>query len=127
MRAAAAALVSSQAETSAKTPCLSASSRVRAIEPLLGIELMRRRRPGHPDRDLARGPARLCRALSIDGRLDGTRVDRAGGAVELLGPPVGAETIAVARGPRVGIGRHGVWARRRWRFWVRGCGFVSAG
>jgi DNA-3-methyladenine glycosylase len=99
---------------------------VRALEPLLGIELMRRRRPGHPDRDLARGPARLCRALSIDGRLDGRRLDEPGGAVELLGPPRRAPAFAVDRGPRIGIERHGSWARRRWRFWVRGSGFVSA-
>jgi DNA-3-methyladenine glycosylase len=57
---------------------------VRAIEPETGRELMRARRMARariltgdaqlhplPDRDLARGPGRLCEALAIDRQLDG--------------------------------------------------------
>ncbi len=44
---------------------------VRALEPLIGVDLMERRRPGHGLRDLARGPARLCQALDIDRRQNG--------------------------------------------------------
>jgi DNA-3-methyladenine glycosylase len=39
---------------------------IRAIEPLEGVELMQERRRTEVLRDLARGPARLCEALSID-------------------------------------------------------------
>lgn len=98
---------------------------LRAIEPLVGIDLMRRRRPGRTDRDLGRGPARLCRAFSIDGRLDGRRVDRPGGEVEVLGRPEADVPLRIDRGARIGIDRHGIWARRRWRFWLRGSSFVS--
>ncbi len=44
---------------------------IRAIEPLAGIDVMQRRRGTDKLRDLARGPARLCQALSIDRELDG--------------------------------------------------------
>lgn len=44
---------------------------VRALEPIEGIELMRRRRAVERTRDLCRGPGRLCRALDIDRSLDG--------------------------------------------------------
>jgi DNA-3-methyladenine glycosylase len=39
---------------------------VRAVEPIVGIEAMQSRRGVEKIRDLARGPARLCQALSID-------------------------------------------------------------
>ena len=41
---------------------------IRAVEPLTGLEVMRRRRkvaPEAKDRDVARGPGRLCEALGI--------------------------------------------------------------
>jgi len=98
---------------------------VRALEPRFGIESMRRRRRGHPDRDLARGPARLCQALAIDGSHDRLWLADPASPVGLLGPPSGERPGAVACGPRIGIERHGAWARRRWRFWVRGSRFVS--
>jgi DNA-3-methyladenine glycosylase len=98
---------------------------VRAVEPLVGIDAMRRNRPGRCDRDLARGPARFCRAFGIDGRMDGIRIDAPGSTVALWGPPVGSGRVRIDRGPRIGIERHGVWARRRWRFWVAGSRFVS--
>ncbi len=39
---------------------------LRAGEVVSGLELARVRRPGSGDRDLARGPARLCTALDLD-------------------------------------------------------------
>jgi len=46
---------------------------LRAVEPIDGIEEMRRRRPGIADRMLGAGPARLTRALGIDGSAHGCR------------------------------------------------------
>ena len=84
---------------------------IRAMVPVAGIESIRAARPGVPDRDLLRGPGRLCRGLSIDRSLDGSifgdgplRLE-AGGA---LGPTITAT--------RIGIDRSGKWARRPWRF-----------
>lgn len=83
---------------------------LRAGEVVAGLELARRRRPGSSDRDLARGPARMCRALGIDLGDNGVRPD--------LAAPVhdpGRPLVQISSGPRVGL-RHA--ADRPWRFWI---------
>lgn len=91
---------------------------IRAGEIVSGLELARERRSGAGDRDLARGPARLCQALAIDRGLDGT---------PLVGSSVGLEAdataVVVRTGPRVGL--RGA-PDRPWRFWIDGDSTVSA-
>src|SRR5689334_19031143 len=71
---------------------------IRAIEPLIGVELMHARRPGSSPRDLARGPGRLAAALGIDLSIDGT-------AIAARGPVVLADDACKARiGRSVRIG-----------------------
>ena len=92
---------------------------LRAGEVVEGAELARTRRPRSSDRDLARGPARLCRALAVD--LSHNRVDLSSGELTLhLGEPV--DPGLVETGPRVGL-RHA--ADNPWRFWLRGEPTVS--
>lgn len=82
---------------------------IRAIEPVLGVELMRRRRGERRDTDLANGPAKLCEALAITGAVDGVRLDR--GPLRILaGEPVPDECVVV--GPRVGISKAVEWPLR---------------
>ena len=93
---------------------------LRAGEVVDGRELARSRRGGAADRDLARGPARLCVALGIDLACNG--VDLAAGAVTLVpGDPPRAEIVST--GPRVGLRAA---AQRPWRFWLAGDPTVSA-
>lgn len=95
---------------------------VRALEPVEGLALMRRRRGGGPDRNLTSGPGKVCVALGIDRRLDGANL--LGRRVWLEeGRPVGA--AAIAAGPRIGIDYAEGWVGRPWRFWLRGNPFVS--
>jgi DNA-3-methyladenine glycosylase len=90
---------------------------LRAGEVVDGIDVARGRRGRSSDRDLARGPARLCQALDID--LADNGVDLSVGPVTLeLGEPVGS----VLTGPRVGLRQA---ADRPWRFWVEGEPSVS--
>jgi DNA-3-methyladenine glycosylase len=78
---------------------------LRAGEVVAGIDLARERRPGVNDRDLARGPARLCRALGLD--------RSANGVVPQL--VAGERPAEVRTGPRVGLR---FAADLPWRFWL---------
>ena len=93
---------------------------LRAGEVVDGIELARLRRPtSTTDRDLARGPARLCVAMGITLDDGGAALDR--GRFELtLGAPVAFET-----GPRTGVSGPGGSTEFPWRFWIPGDPTVS--
>jgi DNA-3-methyladenine glycosylase len=84
-----------------------------------------RRRAGRdgPERDLARGPARLCQALGIDRALDGADVCVAGAPLRMLsGAGNPARSGKIATGPRVGVSSA---AEIPWRFWYEGDPTVS--
>jgi DNA-3-methyladenine glycosylase len=74
---------------------------LRALEPLDGLDEMRRRRAvARRDRDLCSGPAKLCQALGIDGSFDGTDLTRRSGPVQVLDdgvapPPDPAQTTRI--------------------------------
>jgi DNA-3-methyladenine glycosylase len=81
---------------------------IRALEPLAGVALMRRRRGRVPDRVLCAGPARLCEALGITGEQNGGSLER--GTVRIL---AGARTrFRVAVTPRIGITTARDWPLR---------------
>jgi DNA-3-methyladenine glycosylase len=96
---------------------------LRAGEVIDGLQIASGRRPNSRPRDLARGPARLTRALGIIGDCNGADLLAAGaGGLELTaGPPVPRSRLE--RGPRVGVA--GAGAARPWRFWIAGDPTVS--
>ena len=77
------------------------------------------------ERELARGPARLCQALAIGRAQNGADVCDPGSPLRLLAPAgfAGLPTASIGRGPRVGV-RDG--AEADWRFWAVGEPAVSA-
>ncbi len=79
---------------------------LRAGEVVHGLDVARARRPRSSDRDLARGPGRLCKALGIDLADNGLDLSSA-----IRTAPAGA----VSTGPRVGLRQA---ADRPWRFWL---------
>lgn len=95
---------------------------VRALEPLEGLERMRRARGGRDQ--LCSGPARLCEALSIDLDLDGEDLVRSG-LVWVEGPPAGLWPGRIGRSGRIGVGYAGEWASKPLRWFVRGNPHVS--
>jgi DNA-3-methyladenine glycosylase len=81
---------------------------IRALEPLDGLALMRRRRGAVGDRALCAGPARLCEALGVTGRLDGAPLQR--GVLRILN--AGRRRGSVRVTPRIGITRAVDWPLR---------------
>jgi len=93
---------------------------IRAVEPLEGVERMKRNRGRERVLDLCRGPARLCEAFAIDRTLDGWDVTR--GEKLWLEPGRPVESERVERSPRVGVTSA---QDQLLRFFVRDCPFVS--
>ena len=81
---------------------------IRAVEPLEGLE-------GSTD-----GPGKLCRALDIDRSLDRAPLD----GPDLLVLP-GETPARIEAGPRIGVDYAGEWAKRPWRFFEPGNGWLS--
>jgi DNA-3-methyladenine glycosylase len=92
---------------------------LRALEPMDGIHLMRRRRARAPLIDLARGPGRLAQAMGIGLRHDGLDLCAVGplwlgGSVMPMGD--------IGRSVRIGISRE---THRLLRFYEKGSLYVS--
>jgi DNA-3-methyladenine glycosylase len=97
---------------------------IRALEPIEGIETMRGLRGSAPDRDLARGPARLCQALGIDRAWNGADLVRGGGL--FIERRAAVSDDDVLSGPRIGIDYADPRDRDApWRFLLRGSPHVS--
>ncbi len=93
---------------------------IRALEPLAGIELMRRRLPSARKlEDLASGPGKLTLALGITRAQNGADVTR--GAL-VVRAPTEPRQFEIAVSPRIGIAQCADWPLR---FYIRGNRFVS--
>ena len=92
---------------------------LRALEPVEGLDTMRRRRGRVDDRDLCSGPGKLCQALGITRDLDGLMMP---GAEVVVLPPTVALPIEVVTTPRIGITKAADWPLR---FLVEGNPHVS--
>ena len=92
---------------------------IRALEPLDGIEVMRRRRGVEPVRSLCSGPGRLCQAVGIG--LDDHGTDLVSSDWLWIAP--GEAPAAVSAGGRIGVSHGG---EVPWRFFETGSRYVSA-
>jgi DNA-3-methyladenine glycosylase len=92
---------------------------IRAVEPIYGIELMKKFRGVEDIYNLTNGPAKFCQAFKIDKRFNG---------VSLLGDeifisrPLMEEKFEVGRSKRIGI-KSGL--DKKWRFFIKDNPFVS--
>jgi DNA-3-methyladenine glycosylase len=94
---------------------------VRALEPVVGLELMRARRGVTERERLARGPACVTQALGVGPEHNGA--DLVGGRLWVSDRPASLGGYRAARGPRVGIRRG---TELPWRIYLDGHPCVSA-
>jgi DNA-3-methyladenine glycosylase len=92
---------------------------IRALEPALGVELMRARRGVDDDRLLCSGPGKLCQALAISLDLHGTDLVSS----DRLWISPGESPPAISTSGRIGISRG---QAHPWRYWATGNLHVSA-
>jgi DNA-3-methyladenine glycosylase len=93
---------------------------IRALEPVDGLELMRKRRSGiRNDADLTNGPGKLCSALAITGQHNGLSLARSPLRI-LRGAEVSDDDVL--RTPRIGITKAAEWPLR---WYVKNSRFVS--
>ncbi|HEY1729454.1 MAG TPA: DNA-3-methyladenine glycosylase [Candidatus Baltobacteraceae bacterium] len=104
--------------TSAK-PGVGEAVLIRALEPVAGIDAMRARRPSVADRDLLRGPGRLCAALGIDGAVDGLDLCAARSPLALFDDAV---ALPIGVSTRIGLTKA---AERALRYYARGSKWLS--
>ncbi len=90
---------------------------IRAIEPLLGLDVMRERRGLEDVRLLCSGPGRVGQALGITRELNGKRLDQSPFQVLSAAGP-----FPIAMGPRIGISKA---MEVHWRFGLQGSPFLS--
>jgi DNA-3-methyladenine glycosylase len=90
---------------------------IRAIEPIVGLSAMRRRRGVGDERLLCSGPGRVCEALRITHAQNGMALDE---------PPFAlfarTDDVEVIVGPRIGITKA---VERPWRYGLKGSRFLS--
>jgi DNA-3-methyladenine glycosylase len=93
---------------------------IRALQPLAGLDLMRRRRGLERERDLCSGPGKLTQAMGIELDLNGSDLRR--GPIVISGRPSAWRNVEVVCDRRIGI-THAV--ELPWRFTAAGSRFLS--
>ncbi len=90
---------------------LGAAVLIRAVRPTQGIDVMRVRRGGVPDRRLTDGPGKLTQAFAITGEHDGMRATRSATLRVHGKSPRNARGDVIVT-PRIGITRAADWPLR---------------
>jgi DNA-3-methyladenine glycosylase len=98
---------------------------IRALQPIEGIETMKKNRGDKPILQLCNGPAKLTQALAITRTENGLDMCRQETAVHLeRGKPIPKSFIGC--GPRIGIASaEEPWLSKPWRFYIKKNSFVS--
>ncbi len=93
---------------------------IRALEPLEGLELMKRRTKTSDERNLASGPGKLTQAMGITYANHGLDLTDSKGEIAITGGM--SEPIEIASSHRIGVSAD---LKRKLRFYIKGNPYVS--
>lgn len=99
---------------------------VRAIEPTIGIDILKENRVVPRERDLTNGPAKLCSAMEINRELDGVDICHSDSPLFIAENPK-RDTLLLDLAPIVQTTRIGLTKAADWpmRWYLGGSDFVS--
>lgn len=100
---------------------------LRSILPTDGLKVIAERRHQRGPAEWCNGPAKICQALDLDSRLNGTPLYLQDGVLRIEeGIPIPGELIQTS--PRVGLGATPEpWLSKPWRFYITAEQFQSLG
>lgn len=96
---------------------------IRALEPVAGIETMRKRRKKEKLKDLTTGPGKLCQALGITREQDG--LDLCGDLLWISPAEKEPNKEEICASVRIGIDYAEEYKDKLWRYTIKGNPFVS--
>ena len=95
---------------------------IRALEPLMGLDIMKKRRKVNDLKKLTSGPSRLCIAMGISYEMNGEDIITS----EKIGIfDDGYDKLEIVRKPRINIDYAGSDSKRLWRFYIKDNPFIS--
>ena len=93
---------------------------IRAVEPIKGIDLMKKHRNVSRIKDLTNGPGKLTKAFQIDGSFNGWDLTK--GEIFYIAYPFKEDNFEIQSSSRIGIK---VGLDKKWRFFIKDNPFVS--
>lgn len=95
---------------------------IRAVEPIIGLESMKKRSKNSKNRKMTNGPGVLSRALGITTNLSGQQLNN-GNICIVEGKKIANDNIVATT--RIGVGNAGEDALLPWRFYIKDNSWVS--
>ncbi len=98
---------------------------IRALEPLEGIEKMKKNRQTDDFANLTSGPGKLCQALKIDKKLNYASAIKPSPELYIEGRGINICPRQIQKAKRIGIDYAGDWKNKLLRFYIKNNNFVN--
>ncbi len=97
---------------------------IRALQPVIGLDLMYQRRGNLPEKQLCKGPGSLCKAMGLNKTHN--EVDLNGNQIWIEDNGLAFADDLIRATPRIGLNIPDEYKLKPWRFIIAGNDYVSA-